>query len=374
MDAMRDLVALSRRYGADPAWVLAGGGNTSYKDASTLWIKASGSELGTIDEGGFCAIDRNRLAAIWQGDYPRDADSREAAVLADLMAARMEGDSKRPSVETLLHGLFPQAFVLHTHPSLVNGLTCGRQGEAAFRRLFSDVAIWLPFVEPGYLLAKAVREEAEAFSARKASFPSLMFMQNHGLLVAGESVAELDSLSAFVISRLESGLVRRPDQRAQIVDSQALARATARLASLAPPDAAILFRSDAEILARASGEAAFEPLSAPFTPDHIVYAGHEFLRTGLESIESAWQDCLRRNNAAPRIVLVHGLGAFAIASGPAAQSIAGKAMLLFVDACGVAAYAESFGGALHMSPAMVQFIRTWEVEKYRASMAQGGKT
>jgi rhamnose utilization protein RhaD (predicted bifunctional aldolase and dehydrogenase) len=372
MKALDDLVSVSRRYGADPDWVLAGGGNTSYKDASTLWIKASGTQLSTIDQGGFCAIDRGRLAAIWEKAYPRDADAREAAVLADLMAARKEGDSKRPSVETLLHGLFPQSFVLHTHPGLVNGLTCGREGEAAFRRLFSDLAIWVPFVEPGYLLAKAVREEAEAFRSRSAGFPSLMFMQNHGLLVAGDSVAELDRLSALVVSRLEAELSRKPDRRAKTVDAAALVKATAALASLAGPDPAILFRCDTEILARSASAAAFGPLSAPFSPDHIVYAGHEFLRTGLDSISPAWRDCLKRNGQPPRIVVVEGLGAFAVASGQAARSTAEKAMLLFVDACGVAAYAESFGGALHMSPAMVQFIRSWEVEKYRASIAQGG--
>ena len=63
--ALGPLAALSRRYGADPAWVLAGGGNTSYKTADRLYVKASGFALGTIEASGFCEIDRARLDAIW---------------------------------------------------------------------------------------------------------------------------------------------------------------------------------------------------------------------------------------------------------------------------------------------------------------------
>jgi rhamnose utilization protein RhaD (predicted bifunctional aldolase and dehydrogenase) len=371
MSALTDLVSLSRRYGADPSWVLAGGGNTSFKDGTTLWVKASGSSLATIDERGFCAIELARLALIWSKSYPSDPEAREAAVLADLMSARKEGDAKRPSVETLLHGLLPQAYVLHSHPTMVNGMTCGREGEAVFRRLFSDLAIWVPFVEPGYILARAVREEAERFRAKLGAFPAMIFMQNHGLLVAGETVEEIDRLSSLVISRAGTALVRRPDLSAVTVDAEAVARAASVLGALAGPGAALLFRADAEILARAASERAFAPLAAPFSPDHIVYAGHEFLRVPDTAIEAGWRDYEARNGQPPRIVLVQGLGAFAVAGSAAAAE---KAMLLFVDACRVAAYAESFGGPSHMRPAMVQFIRTWEVEKYRASVAQGGKS
>ncbi len=371
MGKLDDLVRLSHRYGLDPEWILAGGGNTSFKDATGLYVKASGTSLGTIDETGFCTIDRDRLMRIWERSYPEDADAREAAVLADLMAARGEGQKGRPSVETLLHGLFPQSYAVHSHPTIVNGLTCGRDGEAAFARLFKDIAIWVPFVEPGYLLARAVKAEAEAFRSRAGAFPNLMFMQNHGLLVAGESAAEIDRLSALVISRLEAQIVRRPCLAAKAVDATAISRGAKAIKDLAGEGSTVLFRADGEILARAASEAAFAPLSLPFSPDHIVYAGHEFLCVdGLDSLPAGWLGYADRNGQAPRIVLVRETGAFAI-SGNGAAAV--NAMLLFVDACKVAAYAESFGGASHMSPAMVHFIRNWEVERFRAAVSQGGK-
>ncbi len=112
------LVALSRLYGSDSEWVLAGGGNTSVKIGETLYVKASGTSLGTIDETGFCAIDRSRLDAMWSASYPEETDAREAAALADLMAARVPGETKRPSVETLMHGLSPRPMSsTRIHPS-----------------------------------------------------------------------------------------------------------------------------------------------------------------------------------------------------------------------------------------------------------------
>jgi rhamnose utilization protein RhaD (predicted bifunctional aldolase and dehydrogenase) len=375
------LVALSRRFGADPEWVLAGGGNTSFKDSSRIYVKASGTSLGTISEGGFCSIGRAKLDAIWSAKYPEDAEAREAAALADLMSARAPGETKRPSVETLMHGLFPQAYVVHTHPAAVNGIACGRSGRAAFERLFGEEGIWVGSTDPGYILAKAVRTELEAFRARRGRVPAIMLMQNHGLLVAGESPEEVEEASARVMATISGELRRRPEMAARPVDPEALSEATAILARLARSAygaargeaAALRFRSDEETRLRSASREAFAPLSSAFSPDHIVYAGHEFLlvedfASGDGAIAAAWKDYVARNQAPPRIVVVAGLGAFACAKSPAA---ADAAILLYADACKVAAYSESFGGALHMSKEKIDFIRNWEVEKYRSSVSNG---
>jgi rhamnose utilization protein RhaD (predicted bifunctional aldolase and dehydrogenase) len=369
MGKLDALVEISRRYGSDPDWVLAGGGNTSWKEADRLYVKASGTSLAGIEASGFCEIDRGKLDAIWTAPYPAQTEAREAAVLADLMAARAAGEGKRPSVETLMHGLFPQAYVVHTHPTAVNGLACGRSGHEAFRRLFGRDAIWVPFVDPGYVLAKTVRDELEAFRAREGRVPSIMIMQNHGLLVAGESRAEIDELSASVMARISGELGRRPSMEAATVDAEAAAGALREIKGLASEGSAFLFRSDAETLARAASVEAFAPLASAFTPDHIVYAGHEFLRADPGRIAASWADYEGRNGVPPRVVVVAGVGAYAAA---ASLNAAERAMLLYVDACKVAAYAESFGGALHMTKEKIDFIRNWEVEKYRSSVSAGG--
>ena len=150
------IVGLSRYYGRDEEWVIAGGGNTSVKDDGTLWVKASGTALGTATEESFVALDRKRLAEIWNKEYPRDTEKREAEALADLMAARRDGESLRPSVETGMHDALPHTYVVHTHPTLVNGLTCGRDGQRIVNELFGERAEWVSSINPGYVLSKYI--------------------------------------------------------------------------------------------------------------------------------------------------------------------------------------------------------------------------
>ncbi|MDP3178174.1 MAG: class II aldolase/adducin family protein [Spirochaetaceae bacterium] len=370
MGSLDALVALSRRYGADPGWVLAGGGNTSLKIGRSLYVKASGSALATIGEDGFCAIDLDRLDAVWSASYPEGTEAREEAALADLMAARVQGEAKRPSVETLMHGLFPQSFVVHTHPSIVNGLACSKGGKAAFDRLFGEDGIWVPFVDPGYILAKTVRSALEAFRERKGRAPSIMLMQNHGLLVAADETEGIDELSRSVVERIRTGIHREPDLAAVPVDMAALSRAAEILRELAAEGAALRFLSDAETTHRASGPESFAAISSAFTPDHIVYAGHEFLFSaeGIEGMRPAWSAYRARNGSPPRVALVRGLGAFAVAS---SDKAADAAIALYADALKVAAYSESFGGPLHMTKEKIDFIRNWEVEKYRSKVGGG---
>ncbi|PKL27674.1 MAG: aldolase, partial [Spirochaetae bacterium HGW-Spirochaetae-2] len=156
------LLEISRRYGTDARYVLLGGGNTSYKIDDVMYVKASGHALGTIAEDGFVAMSMPRLMAIWEKTYPADTKKREEEVLADLMGARSEGQTGRPSVEALLHGIIPFTYVVHLHPAMVNGLTCGQSGKEWARKLFPD-AIWIPLVNPGYILAKTVRDAQQEY-------------------------------------------------------------------------------------------------------------------------------------------------------------------------------------------------------------------
>ena len=89
MTVLQTLTAFSNRYGADPELVLAGGGNTSAKDGGAMYVKGSGTALATITADGFVAMDRQKLASMWDKTYPEADDAREAEALADLMAAKL---------------------------------------------------------------------------------------------------------------------------------------------------------------------------------------------------------------------------------------------------------------------------------------------
>ncbi len=74
---VKELIEISRHYGKNPDYVLANGGNTSWKNNESMYVKASGVSLADIDESGFVKMSREKLAAIWQKNYPEDADMRE---------------------------------------------------------------------------------------------------------------------------------------------------------------------------------------------------------------------------------------------------------------------------------------------------------
>jgi rhamnose utilization protein RhaD (predicted bifunctional aldolase and dehydrogenase) len=371
MADLRDIICLSRFYGRDPEWVIAGGGNTSVKDESTLYIKASGTSLAEASEESFVAIDRSKLPKTWSKEYPADVDAREKEALQDLMDARVEGETLRPSVETGMHDAFPQTLVVHTHPTLANGLTCSEHGESAARELFGEEMIWIPSINPGYVLSTRVADEIASFRKSYGRAPKLLFLENHGLTVAGERSGDIHQLHRKVVETILSRVQRAPDLGGADVDLEHAERVKVALKeafeSVSGKDATVLFDTAPELLQRASSADRMEPLLSPFSPDHIVYAGHAPLYVE-DSGEAA--DLFERSSAEhgvpPKCVILKGLGLFAVGPSP---KVAESARMLFRDAVNIAAYAESFGGAKGMSDEQVEFIRNWEVERFRSSVS-----
>jgi rhamnose utilization protein RhaD (predicted bifunctional aldolase and dehydrogenase) len=120
---IEQLIETSRYYGALKDFVIAGGGNTSYKNDEHLWIKASGTTLANITEEGFVVLDRRKLAGIPGQTFSHDADTREQQVKDALYASCLRPDpALRPSVETNLHDIIGYSYVVHLHPTLVNAL------------------------------------------------------------------------------------------------------------------------------------------------------------------------------------------------------------------------------------------------------------
>ena len=222
---MQNLVDYSRKYGSNPEYVLAGGGNTSMKENGVLYVKGSGCSLSSIQAENFVAMDLAKLLGILEKTYPESDREREAMFLADVAEAKLPGEeAKRPSVEALLHALFPQRYVLHLHPALVNGLTCSVNGKAAAAELFPK-AIWVDACKPGYTLAKLLSDQIGPET-------DTVLLQNHGVFFASET----------------------PEGLAQLLDGM-MSALKAKMPSELP-----------EKLPEAD-------LAHPFTPDHIVYCG-----------------------------------------------------------------------------------------------------
>ena len=352
------LAAMSNHYGADPAYVLAGGGNTSYKSEDYLWIKGSGTSLATIRAEDFVVMDRAALGKMWNAEYPADEAQRESAVLADMMDARIPGESRRPSVETLLHDLFSQQFVLHVHPALVNGLTCSKGGKAVMEQLFPE-AVWVDPCKPGYILALECKEKMDAREAATGKPVQILFLENHGIFFGGDTVAEVDILAAKVMDVLAAQIRKEPDLTSVSVDAQ---EAEAIRSALEKRCGYALFCANALIRD-------YDKSTESLSPDHIVYAKAKQLvlpeAAGAAEVDALFTQFQAENGYAPRI-LFRGAEMYACGS---SQKETESAQVVMLDALKVTQYAESFGGVSPMPAFLIDFIVNWEVERYRSNVS-----
>ena len=361
------LAAMSNKYGADPAYVLAGGGNTSFKSQELLWIKGSGTALATIRPEDFVVLERPLLAQMWSAAYPVDEAEREAAVLKDMMDARIKGENRRPSVETLLHDLFPQQYVLHVHPGIVNGITCAKDGEKAMKALFPE-AVWVPACKPGYILALDCKKVMDAYKAETGKDCNLLFLENHGIFFAGNTVEELDVLAHGVMSKLNDAVKRHPDLEETAFDIDKVVAISPVLRALygEGEPATVKFTVNKEILA-------YDPTTKSLSPDHIVYCKAKQLilpeDVDADGVKAAFDAFVAENGYKPKIAFVEGLGMFSCGM---TMKEAVTAQTVMLDAIKVVVYTEAFGGVSPMADHLIDFIVNWEVESYRSKVSLAG--
>lgn len=387
MKQIEDLIAISRKFGQDSRFVIAGGGNTSYKDENRLWVKASGHALATITEDGFAVLDRALLNEMGEKAYNEDTAIREEQVKNDLAAACITKD-RRPSVETSLHNCMGFAFVVHLHPTLVNGLMCSVNAEAACKEIFPD-ALYIEYTDPGYTLFKKVYDRIKAYKAEKGKEPQVIFLQNHGIFVGGDTTAEIEGIYSEVLGKLEAKVAALPEGDTAVSETvtdvvpairQMLSRSGRGFKTLKVTKNALVdfFIDGCSVTSTGSvtdcpGKSGFDKIAKPFTPDIIVYCKSSYIFIEAESDEEILKQAEEEIEAfvsgkgyTPKVLLIKGIGLIAVGdSSRNAQIITD----VFTDAMKVAFYAQSFGGEHPMERAWIDFIDNWEVENYRRKVA-----
>ncbi len=379
---LQELINISRYFGANPDFILEGGGNTSVKSDHHLYIKASGVALADITAGGFVKLERKALVRILEKEYPEDAQKREAEVLKDLLTARSaEHSNKRPSVETLLHDLLPQRYVVHSHPAMVNALTCARNGKDEAELLFGTRALWIPSLKPGLTLALTLKKTLAEYSRLNQPPPQIILLQNHGMVIAADSPEKIKEITCSLIDKIESRITRKPDYAyapsACDHERVTLIAPVIRTLLLKENQGSIcVFHTNKEIAGLVRSRKDFKPLSSAFTPDHIVYSGHRALfipaasnmEEQYQTITAGLTAYIQENGCNPRVIAIQDLGIFTWGN---SKKEADAAFALFLDATAIAAYAESFGGYQFMDPELITFIREWEAETFRKKAALG---
>ena len=387
MKQIEDLIAISRKFGQDSRFVIAGGGNTSYKDENRLWVKASGHALATITEDGFAVLDRALLNEMGEKAYNEDTAIREEQVKNDLSVACITKD-RRPSVETSLHNCMGFAFVVHLHPTLVNGLMCSVNAEAACKEIFPD-ALYIEYTDPGYTLFKKVYDRIKAYKAEKGKEPQVIFLQNHGIFVGGDTTAEIEGTYSEVLGKLEAKVAALPEGDTAVSETvtdvvpairQMLSRSGRGFKTLKVTKNALVdfFIDGCSVTSTGSvtdcpGKSGFDKIAKPFTPDIIVYCKSSYIFIEAESDEEILKQAEEEIEAfvsgkgyTPKVLLIKGIGLIAVGdSSRNAQIITD----VFTDAMKIAFYAQSFGGEHPMERAWIDFIDNWEVENYRRKVA-----
>lgn len=204
-EAVASRVYTSRLLGRDSTLVLHGGGNTSVKttqqdllgrDVEVLCVKGSGWDLVDIEPPGLPAVRLEALRELQQLDELSDADMVNA-----VRGALLDSRSPNPSVEALLHAFLPHRFVDHTHANAILTLTDQPDPELHVRRALGESVLVLPWIMPGFPLAKAV---ADAYA--KSPNATAIVLAKHGLFTFGNTARESYERTVEIVELAEQYL------------------------------------------------------------------------------------------------------------------------------------------------------------------------
>jgi NAD(P)-dependent dehydrogenase (short-subunit alcohol dehydrogenase family)/rhamnose utilization protein RhaD (predicted bifunctional aldolase and dehydrogenase) len=373
---INDLIEISKFYGCDSNYVIAGGGNTSFKDEKTLWIKASGHTLSELTQEGIVALSREKLRIISESIYSDDPVIREEQVKKDIsLSITGEDKSRRPSVETSLHEIIQYSFVVHLHPTKINGILCSRNAKNIIRSLFGEMALFVPYTDPGYTLFKRVESDIISYREKYNCDPHMIFLENHGVFAAADTVKDIKNLYREIDAKADSHLEPLPEI-SPLPYNPVLNRVLPGIRMLLSGDkpGIIRFRHNSLIARYYLNQQEYHKISLPLTPDIIVYCKTRYMYIDqvstpekiLDSIKYQLPHFKDEYGYKPKVIVVKNMGVFAVAE----DFIDAETTLdIYEDLIKISYYATQCGGVKFMTPEQVEFIDKWEVENYRRNIA-----
>ena len=374
---INDLIEISRFYGARKEFVIAGGGNTSFKNENNIWIKASGQPLAELAEDGLVVLSREKLHVISLKNYSEEPAAREEQVKQDMFQSILEpGKNKRPSVETSLHEIIQYKFVVHLHPTLINGILCSRNAKSLIHKIFGESVLFVPYTDPGYILFKKLESEIVDYRDKFGSDPHIIFLENHGSFVGANTTNEIKNIYSEIISKLEEQIT----PIAEIIPlpyNPSLNKVLPALRLLLSGDqpGVIRFRHNSLIAKFYSNQQEFHKISLPLTPDIIVYCKTRYLYIEqsstpekiLDSFKYQLPHFISEYGYSPKVFIIKDMGVFAIAESYASAE---ASLDVYEDLIKISYYASLCGGIKFLTPEQVSFIDQWEVENYRRKISQ----
>jgi rhamnulose-1-phosphate aldolase/alcohol dehydrogenase len=416
---LAQLVARSRKLGADRSIANWGGGNTSAKaeevdfrgrPARILWVKGSGSDLATVTEASFTGLFLEDVLPLLERERMSDTE------MVDYLAyCFYEPVRPRPSIETLLHGFLPFTHVDHTHADATNYFACAEGGEELARNCFGDELIWIPYRRPGFGLAREV-----ALAVRANLHAKLVILAKHGLITWGETGEACYASTMSTIAQAHDFVeerIARADRTVFGGSCNTVLAAGERhnvAAQIAPVLRGLVSAEQRQILRFEDGEDVLAFVSSQDVPrltkigaacpDHLVHTkpwpllvewtpvhGNEALvaslRTGIAAYVEKYRHYLEANaqqnldpdaatpvyratDAAadphPRVILIPGVGMFTTGKDAAMADVSAQ---LYHRAIAVMRGAEACGGFISLSDAESYAVEYWPLEQYKLQLA-----
>lgn len=390
----------TRLLGREPRLVLHGGGNTSVKarvkdlldeDVDVLCVKGSGWDMANIEPAGMPAV---RLAALHKL-RSRPAMPDEEMVRLQ-RAALIDPQSPNPSVETLLHAFIPHKFVDHTHATAVLSLIDQAESEALCAETFGDRLGFVPYVMPGFALAKKAAQVFEKNPAVEG-----LILDKHGIFTFGDDAREAYERMIEFVTLAEERLRKKgnaklpgaklPDRIASVSDVAPIIRGVCTQRDAYGEGAhkrlVLDFRSNDVILNYVNGKDVKRYARAGLiTPDHVIRtkpwplvlptpeagkladfksAAEQAARAFMGDYAAYFARHKARANGAPmhdplpRVVLVPGLGLFGLGTGAKEARVAADVAEAAVE--GITG-AETIGAFASISEADTFDIEYWPLE------------
>jgi len=374
----RDLRAYSSRLiGADARLVLHGGGNTSVKSTAVnrfgeetdiIWVKASGFDLATMGPLGFTALDSGKLLRLATLDELSDPD-----MVNDVLGARLDAAAAAASIEAIAHALIPFKYVDHSHADAILIVSNSPGGKDLFGEIYGDRVLVLPYIKPGFDLAKqfnrAIRDhDLAAFDA--------IVLEHHGIFTYADDARESYDKMIIAVDQAESWLKGKfgspPGVELDRVDPIVIAQSRAAASNLA--GAPLISRAIDNVPADNVSRYADLLRGGTLTPEHVIHNKPypavlgEDVKVGFDAFKSDYIGYFERAND-PDLTMIAPFPHWALFEGGQGRSYGPNLKRAMVSAdvanamLGAMYYADQMGGWQGLGEQDLRDLEYWELEQ-----------
>ncbi|MGE3681053.1 MAG: bifunctional aldolase/short-chain dehydrogenase [Bdellovibrionales bacterium] len=393
---LNDPVALraytSRLLGQEAALVQHGGGNTSVKVTRTnlfgeredlLYVKGSGWDLATIAPQGFAPVRMDTLLKMAQLEALSDTD-----MVREQKAAMVNPSAPTPSVEAILHAIIPFKYVEHTHSDAVVTLTNTPEGEKNAREVFGKDVVLVPYVMPGFVLARKIFELTRDLDWSRIEG---MVLLNHGIFTFHDDARTAYENMIRLVSKAEAFLARRgvlevrTSSPTRIPSPLQMAELRGALSRSLGAPVLVNLNAGPEAVGFANWEKAAEVAArGTVTPDHVIHIKPKPMRlaedvnAGLKSYEEEYDAYFARHHkpghkrldSCPRWVIWPGAGCVNVSTSAKGLRVVDD-LTTHTRRC--LQWGEALGGWKPVSEADLFDVEYWELEQAKLKVGGGSR-